>query len=207
VSADTAQGRATHQLVSHVGGFSLMLPGTWAAVPMTNAEDVRKRVSAIIKQQMPVADRLASMRRNAREELYKTAAGALDQGATLFAIALELLPGLPFGASILSFVPGWSPAEPLGSDGVEGRLQRNFPGSTLIEHHAGVLARTASMTTVDAFDTSMPALDLQYWLSRDGDDPVVFMVSVPMCPDADLLTEFFDSVIDSVRWNEARDPR
>jgi hypothetical protein len=192
--------RKTHQLVNEQGGFSIMLPGTWAAVPMTTPEAVRKRVAAIIKRQMPVADRLAKLRRSARDELQNTATTALQQGATLFAIALELMPGLPFGASILSFSPGWPPMEPEGEDGLEGRVRRSFPDSVFVEHHDGVLARTGGMVTESQFDTKLEALDLQYWLAREGGDPVCFMVSVPMCPSEELFTLFFDSVIDSVRW-------
>jgi hypothetical protein len=196
-----ADTRLTKAVVNRPDGYTIMLPGTWAAIPMTTPEAVRKRVTDIIKKQMPAGDRLARMRRDARDELLNGAIEALTRGATMFAIALELLPGLPFGASILSFNLGWPPQIAPGDDGVEGRLARAFPGSTPVEHHDGVLARRGGMETEQAFDTSLSALNLQYWLVRGDLDPVVFMVSVPACPDEELLTLFFDSVVDSVHWN------
>jgi hypothetical protein len=196
-----AETRLTKAVVNRPDGYTIMLPGTWAAIPMTTPEAVRKRVTNVIKQQMPAGDRLARMRRDARDELLNGATDALSRGATMFAIALELLPGLPFGASILSFNLGWPPPVTPGDDGVEGRLSRAFPGSTLVEHHDGVLARRGGMETEHAFDTTLRALNLQYWLVRGDLDPVVFMVSVPACPDEELMTLFFDSVIDSVHWS------
>jgi hypothetical protein len=200
MSGQETKERQTHELVNEQGGFSIMLPGTWAAIPMTTPDAVHRRVAAIIKAQMPAADRLARLRRSARDELQNTATTALEQGATLFAIALELMPGLPFGASLLSFSPGWPPGEPAGADGLDGRVQRSFPGSTLVEHHDGVLARSGGMTTEKEYGAEFAALDLRYWLAREGADPICFMVSVPMCPNEELFTLFFDTVIDSVRW-------
>ncbi|GAA4160735.1 hypothetical protein GCM10022286_17210 [Gryllotalpicola daejeonensis] len=185
-----------------LAGFTVMLPGTWEIIPMTTEDEVRARVSALVKRQLPKADRLASLRRDARERTLEAALGALKMDAVAFAMALEMLPGVPFGASLIGFAPGWPPAAPEGDDGVVGRLRRALPQAEVFEHALGAMGRYSTVVTEQAGEQEFPALDLEYWIARDGGQPIVFMVSIPMSPDDRLMTEFFDAVMDSIRWTE-----
>jgi hypothetical protein len=183
-----------------LGGLTVLLPGTWAVVPMTTEDEVRARVGALIKNRLPKGDRLARLRRDARDRTLEAALAALKMEAEAFAMALEILPGIPFGASLIGFLPGWPPAATPGDDGLLGRLQRAVPEAEVFQHPLGALARRSATVVSQPGENELPALDFEYWIAREEGSPIVFMVSVPMSPDDELMTRFFDSVMDSVRW-------
>ena len=91
------------------GEFEIVLPGTWACIPMTTPDAIRQRVAALVKKQIGVSDRLAQHRREVREQLVDASLQALAQEALSFAISLELVPGVPFPASMLTSRSSWPP--------------------------------------------------------------------------------------------------
>jgi len=185
------------------GLFSVVLPGSWASIPVADLDAAEKRVSALVKQQVGTNDRLAGRRRQVREELMTTVRQAAEEGAIAFSLALELLPGIPFSGAIMSRVESWPSGTPADKPATE-RLTAAFPGAVVIETSAGPAARRAGTSTQKYVTTQTPALSLDYWLPiPETDRLLATTVSLPIAPDADLFTELFDSIIDSIMWTGA----
>ncbi|TPW75032.1 hypothetical protein [Schumannella soli] len=182
--------------------FAILLPGTWAGIPMTDAAAIERRAKEIVKHQVPRDDQLARMRRVVRDEMIAGATKAAENGAVLFAVALEILPSVPFPAAVIAFEQGWPPAAPAAEDGETGRLARAFPDGTVLEGGSGYVLRRSELGTETVGETEFPELSLEYWFPTPAGDLLSLLVSVPMCQDAQLFTAFFDAVADSVRWRE-----
>lgn len=205
----------THALTSPTGEFSLILPGTWAAIPLGDAEAMRKRVAAVVKKQVPRADRLARARQQIREELLRSAGEAARVGAIIYSIALEMLPGVPFSASLVAFSQDWPPASGAVSasgmsasdrrTALEKRLIEALSGGTILVAERSVVLRRSTLRQETVAETSFPSLDLEYWFATPDDRLLSFLITVPMCEHEKLFTEFFDSVADSVRWSTPRE--
>lgn len=180
--------------------FSVVLPGTWAWIPIADKDERVRRIQALVKKQFGMNDRLAGRRRQLREELAKAAQDAEDAGAIAFSVATELLPGIPFGGAMMSRLDAW----PIGGAGVEAiseRLAAAFPGATLIETVSGPVARRATAGVQRYVEQETPSLDIDYWAPTPGGDKVLATnVSLPMAPDERLFTELFDSVMGSLEW-------
>lgn len=184
-------------------GLFVILPGSWASIPLSSPEAITKRVSALVKKQIGTNDRLAARRRQFRDELIKSATQAVDEGAIAYSIALELLPGVPFSGAMLTRPASW-PASVVIADDDEpsSKLKVSFPDATILDTQAGPVARQSAEGKQKFTTQSTPSLNLEYWLPKpDGSGLFNIAVSLPMVPDPDLFTELFDSVVDSVSWS------
>ena len=190
----------THRLLSPTGEFSVVLPGTWAAIPMGSDEAMRARVASVVKKQMPNNDRLARARKIVRDDLLRSAGEAAALGATIFALALEMLPGVPFPASLVAFAQEWPPGVDEGHDGVRGRLRRALPGGEIVDAEFSVVIRRSALEQRREGTVEFPLLNLEYWFATPNKRLLSFLVSVPMCESVELFTAFFDAVAESVRW-------
>ena len=99
----------TRQLSFQEADLSIVLPGTWVSVPLAGDEDARNRISAFVKKQVGMNDRLARVRRDAREQLIGMAAAAKEAGAFRVGLSLEILPGVPFPAAMIMDFSSWPP--------------------------------------------------------------------------------------------------
>ncbi|MCP2029985.1 hypothetical protein L1277_000049 [Okibacterium sp. HSC-33S16] len=190
----------TRQVRLGLTDFHFILPGTWAAIPMADAESMKKRVAALVKEQMGRDDRLASRRLQMRNELIEVAGKAAEQGAVSFALALELLPGVPFGAALMARFQPWSDS---GDGDVATRLAATFPHADIIAlDGGGVAARVAAAGSQKYVTEETPSLFVEYWTPAPHSDDLLYItVSAPMAPQADLFTQLFDAVIGSLTWD------
>jgi len=190
--------------ISADGSFSLVLPGTWATIPLSDDADAEKRITALVKQQVGKNDRLASRRRQLRQELVKAAHDAAAQDAISFSIALEIMTGVPFPGSIMSRLEAW-PASAVGSTPQE-RLAAGFPAATLIQTESGPAARVATSEPTKYVEETTPSLSLDYWIPvPSGARLLVTTVALPMVSDEALFTELFDTVMGSIQWAVSAD--
>jgi hypothetical protein len=155
----------THRLASPNGEFSVVLPGTWAAIPLGDHESMRARVSSVVKKQMPNNDRLARARKIVKDDLLRAAEEAARLGATIFALALEMLPGVPFPASILAFSQDWPPGVEPSADGQQGRLRRSFPGGEIVAADFSTVLRRSELEERHEGKVEFPMLNLEYWFA------------------------------------------
>lgn len=186
--------------------FSVILPGTWASVPMADADTMRTTVARIVKERMPRDDRLAALRRDVREDLLASAKSAAEAGADLYALSLEILPGIPFPASMIGFVQPWPPTSVAAvsaagsAEEVVELLVAAFPGSAAMPTATVPHVRRADVRTREVGETETRVLDLEYWFADPAGSLTCLMVSVPECDDPDLVTALFDAVAASVFW-------
>ncbi|GAA4191055.1 hypothetical protein GCM10022288_21320 [Gryllotalpicola kribbensis] len=182
--------------------FAFVLPGSWASIPLADADARAARISALVKQQFGTNDRLASRRRQFREELAASAKQAADAGAAAFSLSLELFPGIPVSGAMISVFEAW-PAAGAGIEDTASRLAAAYPEAEVLETDAGPIARKATAGTQTYTTTTTPSLDLDYWVPAPGGSRVLATnVSLPIAPDPGPFTELFDSVISSIVWAE-----
>jgi len=190
---------AAQSITSSHRRYALILPGNWAAIPMDDPDALKERVRQIVKERVPRDDRFATARRNMREDLLTNVTGARDSGATLYALSLELLPGLPFPASLIAYEPGWPPEAPPAGE-PSGRLAAAFPGAAVVEEAPVPTVRRATVRTRRLTATDTTVLDLTYWFAAPDGGLVCTMVSVPDCPGVEPVTELFDMIASSIHW-------
>ncbi|AYG03072.1 hypothetical protein D7I44_05710 [Gryllotalpicola protaetiae] len=180
--------------------FSVVLPGSWNWIPIADREDRARRIQALVRKQVGRNDRLASRRRQLRDELTKSAKDAEAAGAIAFAVATELLPGIPFSGAMMSRLDVW-PVDCAGIDDPAQRLDAAFHGSTPIETVSGPAARTAVPGVQRYTEHETPSLDIDYWApAPSGNAVLATHVSLPMAPEPELFIELFDSVMGSLEW-------
>lgn len=186
--------------------FTVILPGTWVSVPLADADTMKATVARIVKERMPRNDQLAALRRDAREELLASAKSAADAGADFYALSLELLPGIPFPASMIGFAQTWPPmsaeAASVSStdDETAALLLAAFPGAVPMHGGAVPQVRRSDVRMRTVGETETQVLDLEYWFSDPFGELTCLMVSVPECENPELITALFDAVAASVFW-------
>lgn len=182
--------------------LSLILPGSWAVVPLTDRDAAQHRIAALIKKQVGRNDRLAHVRRELKTSLIQSAEEAIAIGAVGFAISLEILPGIPFPASLVILPLDW-PATPLDGDPTEEqRLLAAFPGSTLVEEGSErPIVRRHELVTTTYETQSSTDLRVNYWLpAGDGTRLARVYVKAPMAHTPALWLELFDTIVGSLGW-------
>jgi hypothetical protein len=195
----------TRTVTSPQSDYTILLPGTWATIPLDDENATKRTIVNLVKRQVGVGDRQARQRRLMRDELVKTAADAKTEGAESFALSLELLPGVPFPAAMLTTVEAWG-GGPSPTD-VEraARLATAFPDFALLPLRAGLVARRAQPGHQVIGSTVTESLRLEYRVPRPDDESVLNVtISAPMveAAHAELFIELFDSMIDSLTWAE-----
>lgn len=190
--------------------FTLLLPGTWAMIPMTTPEEIKAATKRMIQKQVPKGDRFAALRLEARREAEKNAMEAFENGAVVYALALELLPGVPFSASLIGLRPGW-PDEASPHATVADKLKAVLPNGEDVENPTSLVRRRATHSTQQPGEKPITSLDIEYWLVREDKPPTLFLISVPQIPASDEeIIEFFDAVIGAILWTDdaaAGEPR
>ncbi|MDI2098537.1 hypothetical protein [Ruicaihuangia caeni] len=183
--------------------FTIVLPGTWASIPLHDAEAADRAVVALVKQRVGRDDRLATARRQARDQLRDVVQRARADGAMQLALSLEILPDVPFPASmIMKFVP-WSDAVS-PDDRVSDALRKQLPGAEVLELEPGPTARTWRSVQLRPGSEPVPDLKLEYLLpTADGTQLLQLVADVPVECDPELLVALFDAIVDSIRWYRA----
>lgn len=192
----------TRQVTLTGADLSLILPGSWALIPLTNADVAQARITALIKKQIGKNDRLAHVRRELKTSLIQSAEEAIALGAVGLAISLEILPGVPFPASLLILPVAW-PASLENDDRPDAeRLLAAYPGASLLEEETDrpIVRRHEIVKTT--YDTeSSTDLRVNYWLPvGDGSQLARIYVKAPMVHAPPLWLELFDTIVGSLGW-------
>lgn len=179
--------------------YTFVLPGTWAQIPLDTPENARAAAQQLVRERVGRDDRLASLRRTVRDDLVATAAQAAINDADGLWLSLEILPGIPLPASMITSLRAWPPVAP---DDFAVRLAEFRPGSDILRTDAGPVARTRS-TAQSRVDETRQSLSLEYAVpSPSGTTVLVITASAPVIEDAEPYTPLFDAIVDSLRWPE-----
>jgi len=198
----------TRQLSFQEADMTMVLPGSWVSVPLADDEKAKRDINGLVKRQVGMNDRLARVRRDAREQLRGMAAAAKAAGAFRVGLSLEILPGVPFPAAMVMDYREW-PASVAAADGADGddperltaRLTEAFPGAQVLPLDCGPTARTSITSSLTVGSEATQDVKLEYWLPVPGGEKLLHITAdVPSPGDPALYTELFDAIVDSVRW-------
>ena len=120
--------------------LTIVFPGTWVMIPLHDDEAAARRIQRLVADRVGRADRLARVRRTAKTELERLVSLANDSAAFALALSLEILPGVPFPASLVLSREEW-PTRPEATDEPGAHLARCLPGDEALELSIGPVRR------------------------------------------------------------------
>lgn len=197
----------TREVRFHEGRMRIVLPGTWANVPLEDPESAAAYVRRLVRRQVGNADRLARTRREATQEIAGNVQAAMAAGVHTYLMSLELLPGVPFPAAILAMDEEWPAAanEALAEGDVEQALRVAYPTGEVAPQRNGPVARVVEMTrgrTGEGDDVL--TMRLEYHIPYpDRSRLLMARVNVPGIPSAEPFATLFDEILDSVTFMDA----
>ncbi len=211
--------------VRTAGDFRIVLPGTWLRVPLDAEDRVRAFARAAVVDAVGRSDRLASLRRDAVTRIVDLARQTREAGAHTLLMATQMLPGVPFSASVVGRdVPWPTPAAPStspaasavadsgdlasagatsGRDAMRDRLEAAYPGREIRELRSGLAVRELSHGVLRGMEEETPSLQLAYWIPRpDSDELLHIRFTTPTAGVDAPVAAFLDAVADSISWIE-----
>lgn len=200
--------------VTTPGHIRVVLPGAWADVPLADPGTTRKFAQRLVRERIGRDDRLASVRRDAVVQLCDTADKARSSGCHTLAIALEIVPGVPFAASMVARDTPW-PEDPGPTGALEGdsaaepdvaaRLARTFPASQVVELPAGPAARLQEAGVLRGKDEETASVSLSFRLARpDSDDLLNIRFTGPDVGRPELIAQLFEAIAGSIEFTRER---
>jgi len=195
--------------VTTPGHLRMVLPGEWAHVPLADPEVTRAFAQRLVKARVGRDDRLASVRRDAVTQLCETADKARATGAHTLAVALELVPGVPFSASMVGRDAKWpsdleaeKPAEELEP---AERLARDFPAAEIVELRSGPAAKTVESGVLRGKEQEIRSVSVAFRIPRpDSDELLTLRFTGPDMGRPELIAQLFEAVADSVEFTRRR---
>jgi len=180
--------------------LTIVFPGTWVMIPLHDDEAAARRIQRLVAQRVGRADRLARVRRTAKTELERLVALANDSSAFALALSLEILPGVPFPASLVLSREEW-PTRPEALDEPGVHLARCFPGDEALDLSIGPARRRSAVRQTTYEEESAPELVADYRFAAPGGDRLIHArINAPMATAPDLYLELFDAMIDSISF-------
>jgi len=186
--------------------LNIILPGTWANVPLDSQKSARTFVKALVRRQVGNDDRLARVRADAVEQTMTNITEAMEIGVHTYLMSLEILPGVPFPAAILMIDEPWpDEARPgLGEGDLARALREGFPGGAVLEMRSTPVLRIAEFADSDLLERPVKVLRLEYHIPYPDLTRVLYArVSVPNLPAAEPFAQLFDEIIDSITFLQA----
>jgi len=183
--------------------LNIILPGTWANVPLESERDARRFVKELVRRRVGTEDRLARLRAETVDETMKNISAAVAMGVHTYLMSLELLPGVPFPAAILMADEPWPDrARPgLGDSDIPKALREGFPGGVVLDLRSGSVLRLAEFGQTAIEETPVSVLRLEYHIPYPSLDKVLYArVSIPNLPSEDPFVALFDEIIDSITF-------
>ena len=193
--------------VTTPGFLRLVLPGSWANVPLERPDVTKAFAQRLVRDQVGRDDRLARARRDAVQQVCELGDKARATGAHTLALALEITPGIPFAASMMGRDVDW-PDDVDGARDTEdpaGRLAAAFPGSELRELPAGVAARQVETGVLRGHEEETTSLSVMYRIPRpDSDRLLALRFTAPDLGRPEIIGELFDAIAGSVEFTRER---
>ena len=180
--------------------LTIVFPGTWVMIPLHDDEAAARRIQRLVADRVGRADRLARVRRTAKTELERLVSLANDSAAFALALSLEILPGVPFPASLVLSREEW-PTRPEATDEPGAHLARCFPGDEALELSIGPVRRRSAVRQTTYEEESAPELVADYRFPTPGGERLIHArINAPMATAPDLYLELFDAMIDSISF-------
>lgn len=186
--------------------LSIVLPGTWGIVSLESPEASTRSIVALIKSRVGRDDRLARTRRELRDDLEGVARSARNAGADTLALSMEILPGVPFPASlVITDIPLRNQEGRVGDDALTRaeRLTAHDPALSHIDLRQGPTGRTTETKMITVGESETPQVTCRYTMPIPGRALAKYVVlCAPMAEAGDLYVDLFDAMADSMVWQE-----
>jgi hypothetical protein len=180
--------------------LTIVFPGTWAMIPLHDDEAAARRIQRLVTERVGRADRMARVRRTAKTELERLVAMANDSSAFALALSLEILPGVPFPASLVLSREEWPTAQEPDADPAT-RLARCFPGDEALDLSIGPVRRRTAVRQTTYDEESAPEVVADYRFAAPGGERLIHArINAPMATEPALYLELFDAMIDSISF-------
>ncbi|WP_431245469.1 hypothetical protein [Leifsonia xyli] len=180
--------------------LTIVFPGTWVMEPLHDDEAAARRIQRLVTDRVGRADRLARVRRTAKTELERLVALANDSSAFALALSLEILPGVPFPASLVLAREEW-PTTPEAGTEPSDHLGRCFPDDDALDFSLGPVRRRSAVRQTTYDEESAPELVADYRFVAPGGERLIHArINAPMATAPDLYLELFDAMIDSISF-------
>lgn len=190
-------------------GVRVIVPGSWVNIPLESRENAQKFIKRLVRDQVGRDDRLASMRRDAVQELLNNVGDAVAVGVHTYLLSLELLPGVPFPAAMVMVDEEWPAGarEQRDSGDVDGALRECYPEAEVATQHLGPVAREVEMAEKILEDgdrrTESLTMRLSYHVPYpDRSKLLLVRVNVPNIPSAEPFATLFDEIVDTITFLE-----
>lgn len=198
--------------------FNLPLEGQWASIDLTAEQSVRQeQIKRFVKRQTKsLSDRGASLRREMRDWIGRSADQAASAGGRQYAFLITSTANAAAAVSMVSFWhdlgPGVGELRPI--DGVaESLLETAGPEDELVRLKVDgdeVLRHSRIRSGADEVGgKDVPLLLIDYWVSVPGPKPTAvahLTFSTPHLPARDAITALTDTLVLHGHWTEPDDP-
>jgi hypothetical protein len=190
----------TRQVGMRAASVTMILPGTWANIPLDDPRVSDGIIAALVKRQVGRDDRLARTRREAKEQLTDVVDRARTGGAFQVALSLEILPGVPFPAAMFLSYQDWAAPHPT-VDASAACLGEMLPGAEILELESGCAARVWRQVDIRPGEETVPDTKLEYLLPTPAGDKLLrILADAPIDCDPEVIVALFDAMVDSIRW-------
>jgi hypothetical protein len=147
--------------------LSIVLPGTWVSLPMGDDAAAEREIASLVRRQVGRNDRLARVRRDARDQLRGMIETARAAGAFRVGLSLEILPGVPFPAAMILSYQDWpahsrmadaadAPDAADSADAADAPDAADLAGNAASAGDANSAGNADSAGDVDAADAAAP---------------------------------------------------
>jgi hypothetical protein len=189
-------------------GYDFALPGSWAELPVDDAEACDTAIEALVLRSVGRRDQDARARRELRTRFRTAAARARTAGATRLHLCGELMPGVALPASLTVYRPR-IPLSPTAAQTPFAQLEAVVetavePEDAAIELPSGTALRRVRAEHADAGspEEGIQTLRVDYWLVPPSRRPLLMSFACGMPALRASLVELFDLVVATLVWHE-----
>ncbi len=186
--------------------WRLVLPSAWWTIPLRDAGRREASIAALVEAQFAGVPAPESLKRDMRSALEFQAVRAAEYNGLSLAIARELLPGIPLGASL---IVNHVATPPITVGDLEVLLDWSDGAPERAEVAAGPALRRATLGVAEAADDlSVNTLTVNYYIpDEQGFGYYGLVLSAPLPPAlAEPVEVLFDAVAQTFHYVSQEDP-
>ncbi|MDQ1038020.1 hypothetical protein QFZ75_004436 [Streptomyces sp. V3I8] len=188
--------------------FGLITPEDWYRIPLQPLDRREASVSALVKRQFAGVDDQPVLRRQAEEQLLGAAGAGVEQGGVVLYLSFLEAAGIPLSASLLisrlsQRFDSLGVVSALSGKGETSRVRLPTTGPAVRRR------RTERSRETRRLGSEFEDTVVEYFVPvPDRDEVLMLTFSTPLEPIADAMTELFDAVAGTLRWQKkTQEPR
>lgn len=193
-------------------GFDVVVPGAWWRIPLRDPVERERSVKALVKRQLAGTAATATLRHETEQAMLAAAADAAGKQGVLWWISRDQALGVPLSMSLLLSeidqfrVRGLDHAAEQLSTREGTATTRMRPGRVLrhvYRRNAGeAVDRIGGVSRPDTMPIVSETVQVDYWVERPDARLALLAFASPLVRYESALLELFDSVVDSIRWQD-----